>query len=280
MASVENTDILSGLINDFFGVVAEDIKIVNPYSIEICKKFAEGDGDINELRHTLRDIAAFFRTADFVSELQLKKTKHFHERMLYYPFKRFCENYGAVGLMEVDSQGRPNRYSSLRPVYALNILDNNYYNDDISLRIFEMFDPIRNLRFGKELVKVGVFEFRKANIETANQEHWRDYFTSSEIKSDAPDYIKKASEVIDFTNLGEEERKVAEALEKAQATIQDELAYSFYEGRAEGVAEGEARLLNERRETAKSMFGMGLTSEQIAKALRTSIDEVNRLCPN
>jgi hypothetical protein len=36
-----------------------------------------------------------------------------------------------------------------------------------------------------------------------------------------PDYIKKASEVVDFANLGEEERQEAEAIEKASATLRE-----------------------------------------------------------
>ena len=232
-ASEENKEILGGFINDFFGVVAENIEILSPYSIDIFKKWSEGEQDINELRHTLRDVTASFKTADFISELQIRKTLHFDERSLYYPLKRFCENYNVAGRMKIGTDGKPNRYSSLRPVYALNVLGYNHFEDYDALRIFELYDPNRNKRPNKEFLRIGYFELTKANIETENQQHWHDFFTAKEIKPNAPNYIKNASKVIDFANLGEEERKVAEALEKAEATLQDELAYSFHEGRIE-----------------------------------------------
>ena len=267
LASEENKDILGGLINDFFGVVAEDITIINPYSIDICKKFTEGGKDINELRHTLRDVTASFRTADFITELQIRKTLHFDERSLYYTFKRFCENYGVAERMTKGSDGKPNLYSSLRPVYTLNILDYIHYDDEDSLRIFEFCDPVRNKRFGKDLVKMGCFELQKTKIETVNQQHWQDFFAGN-VKPEAPDYIKKANDVIDFMNLGEEERKVAEALEKARATIQDELAYSFYEGKTEG-----------KIETAKSMLQDGEKPEKIAKYTGLPLEQIYQLQP-
>ena len=286
-ASEENKDILSGLIKDFFDIVPENLEIANPYSIDICKKFNEGGEDINELRHTLCDITASFKTADFVSELQIKKTRHFSERSLYYPLKRFCDNYNVAGKMKIGTDGKLNRYSSLRPVYALNILDYNHFDeDDDSLRIFELYDPVRNKRFSKELLKIGYFELTKATIETDNQKHWYDFFTSKEISQDAPDYIKKANEVIDFTNLGEEERKVAEALEKAQATIQDELDYSYYEGKTEGKAEGRAEgraegkaegLLEGLLNAAKFMLQKGDKPEDVASGLNLSLEQICKL---
>jgi hypothetical protein len=107
-------------------------------------------------------------------------------------------------------------------------------------------------------LKIGYFELTKPNIETVNQQHWHDFFTAKEIKPDATNYIKNASRIIDFANLREEERKVVEALEKAEATLQDELAYSFYEGEKEGMTKA-------RIATAQNALEMGLSLEQAAK---------------
>ena len=39
--------------------------------------------------------------------------------------------------MEFGPDGKPNRYSSLIPIYALNILGDPHFQDDDALRIFE-----------------------------------------------------------------------------------------------------------------------------------------------
>ena len=188
--------------------------------------------------------------------------------------------------MVLDSDGKPIRYSSLIPVYSLNILGYNHFQEDKdALRIFELYDPKRNKRFGKELLKIGFFELKKENIETENQRRWRDYFLTGEVDEDAPEYIKKASRTIEYANLGEEERNMASAVEKAEATYQAVLYGSYLEGKDEGKAEGMAvgmaagmatgrteglyevarKLLRRNRPIAEIMEDTGLTLEEIEK---------------
>jgi hypothetical protein len=171
------------------------------------------------------------------------KAKFFDERMLMYLFDRFRKNYNRSGRMEVDAHGKPNRYSSLIPVYALNIIGYSHYNDEDALRIFEFYDPIRNKSFGKNLVKFGVFEYTKPNIETVNQRYWRDYYLTGSVNADAPDYIRKASRIIELDNLNEAERKMATIYELAEEAWENDVTGAFLQGkddgRALGLAEGE-----------------------------------------
>jgi predicted transposase/invertase (TIGR01784 family) len=262
-ASIEHTDVLGGLINDFFGIVAEEIAIANPYSIEVCKSLK---GDISQLRYVLRDIAATFKTADFVSEMQMYGNQHPDERFTYYLCKRFCGNYGVAGKMKIGRNGKPNPYSSLRPVYALNILDFTHYDDNIPFRVFGQYDHVRNLRPKKEFLHYACFELTKTNIETENQRHWHDYFKLGVVKPEAPEYIKKASDIIEYVNLSEEERNMADALEKARDTMQDELDYSFFEGKDEG-----------KLETALSMLQEGDSPEKVAKCTKFPLERILQL---
>jgi len=264
-ASVENTDILGGLINDFFGIKAEEITITDPYSIDTYRNL---QSDISELRYALRDVSAIFKTADFISEMQVERNQHFEERLMYYLCTRFCANLGVEGRMKMGRDGKPNRYSSLRPVYALNILDFTHYDDDNPLRVFGFYDHIRHLRPKNEFLHYACFELTKSGMETENQKHWHDYFKLGEVKSEAPDYIRKASEIIDFANLGEEERKMAEALEKARDTMQDELDYSFFEGKKAGIAE---------MTQAVGMIQNGKPLEDIARSLSLPLDGLRQL---
>jgi predicted transposase/invertase (TIGR01784 family) len=265
LASEENIDILGGLIHDFFEIEAEDITIENPYSIEAYKEYAEGK-DISVLRQTLRDITASFKTADFISELQVRKTHFFDERALFYPAERYCQNYNKQGHMVIDSAGTPNRYSSLRPIYALNILGYSHFRDDDALRVFELYDIKRGKRYNKDLFYVGFFELKKPNIETTNQQHWRDYFTTGEVSPEAPAYIQKASRVIEYVNMGEEERTMAMAYEKHQAILDAEKVSAYHDGR-------------EERDTAfiRNMTADGEPLEKIIKYTGLSRDEVERL---
>ena len=246
-ASEEHKDCLSGLIGDFFGVLVptEEITIVNPYSIAAYREVVKGE-EVSVLRHTLKDVAASLKFADFISEVQVRSTRFFSERALYYPFDRFCKNYNNQGYMELGPEGKPNRYSSLIPIYALNILgDPHFPDDDDALRIFELYDPTRNKRYKKELIKLGFFELSKSNIETVNQRHWRDYFLTGESHPDAPEYIKKASHIIEYENLSEEERNLSAILEKARADYDAGFSSAYNDGieigEQRGITIGEQR---------------------------------------
>jgi len=282
LASEENKDILAGLIGDFFNVEVEELAIVNPYSIAAYMELVKGE-EITVLRNTLKDVAATFKTADFVSECQIKKTLFYAERSLLYPLERFCQNYNKAGNMQIDESGRLNRYSGMKPVYSLNILGYNHFDDEDALRIFELYDPERKKRFEKRLLRLGYFELKKPNIETQNQKHWYDYFNTGTVSPDAPEYIQKAGRIIDFVNLTEEERTVAKSLERAQADYDLEM-YSSYvegkaEGKAEGIAEGEAKGNTERQaKTARLMLDEGLQPEIVAKCTELPLERVMAMC--
>ena len=70
LASEENKDILAGLIWDFFEVDAQNLNIISPYNIVAFREFVKGE-DTAVMRQTIKDVAATFKTADFVSEAQV-----------------------------------------------------------------------------------------------------------------------------------------------------------------------------------------------------------------
>ncbi len=241
LASEENKDILAGFIQDFFNIVSEEIIIHNPYSIHDYKEIIENE-EITVLRETMRDISVSLRVADITMELQVKQTQFFEERSLYYLFERFCQNYNSFNNTEENEKGKRNRYSTLRPVYTLNILGYKHFNDEQSLRVFQLYDPKRKKGFERDLIKIGYFELPKENKETDNQNYWRKYFLTGTVSQGAPDYIKKAATIIDYVNLSKEERQVTDALEKARATYDAQLLYAEEKGKSIGEETGEENL--------------------------------------
>ena len=198
----------------------------------------------------------------------------YEERSLYYPFERFVQNYARVDAVKAEAEKRPVRYSGLRPIYAMNILGYRLFGeDDDALRIFELYDPKRGKKF-KELLKIGFFELGKANIETANQKHWRDYFVGGTASECAPEYIKKASKIIEYVNMSEEERKVISAMERMEANDEAERYYIATENRAKGMAEGE---MVKAVSVARNLLSINLSAEQIAAATGLAAEEIEKM---
>ena len=283
LASEENIDILQGLIADFYEIEVENLKINNPYSIAEYKEILDGK-DIAKLRQTIKDVSASFKIADFVAELQVRASRFFDERAIYYPFDRFCKNFNKTGEMVFDSQGRLNRYSSLRPVYALNILGYTHFkkcgrhNDDNALHIFELYDVKNQRLYNNNLIKIGFFELTKNEGLTVNQRHWQNYFNTGVVDVSAPEYIKKAGNVIEFTNMAEEEKLVIEALQKDEAIRIAENQQSFIDGRQEGFLDGRQEgFLDGIAKVAKSLIEDGEPIEKIMRHTGLSEVEINSL---
>ena len=165
-----NPDILQGIIGDFFDIHPElsDITITAPYSIkayrELLKQSASTDDLAVKLRHTIPDVTADIKFAGFGAEVQLKKDEFFTTRSLYYAFDKFCSNYNRLGEMKQKLDGSHLRYSSLKPVYTLNILGYPHFADDNhALRIFTLYDRKRDKSFRIEYISIAYFELNKSH---------------------------------------------------------------------------------------------------------------------
>jgi hypothetical protein len=102
-------------------------------------------------------------------------------------------------------------------------------------------DIAATLKRADFIIKIGIFELTKANLETTNQRHWRDYFLKGSVDDDAPDYIKKASRIIELDNLDEEERRVATIYELAEEAWENDVSGAWLQGRDDGEVIGIAK---------------------------------------
>ena len=228
--TVGNEEIIAGLANDFFGISPDNVRISNPYNIIECWRiYKESGGNYTVLKHVLNDVAADLVNGDFMVECQVRKQYEYEGRALFYPFKRFCDNYDRFG----------NKYRDLKSVFALNILKESFYHDELAVRIFRFFDDYAMIPMSKEYVTVGVFELMKREgARNRNQEFWRAYFLGEKLPESAPEYIKKAERVIEMTNLCEEERYMLALEEKYRADQFEERLTAVEEGLEQGLKQG------------------------------------------
>ena len=273
----ESKDILRGIIGDFFGfwVPLDEIHITAPYDIrsygEYVKRLNGGEEISETLRQTVQDVVADIKIADFTAEAQVRKDGFFSYRSLYYVCSRFCANYNVPGRMVTMYDGTSFRYSSLKPVYCVNILGYPHFTgDDDALRIFELYDKKRNKSFEREYLTIAYFELAKNNIETENLRHWKTFFQTGEAPADAPEYIRKAARFIEKANLTKEERDMYEQIQKAEDIRVSELYTAQLEGEARGKKE-------ERLDIARNALHMGMTISDTSKLTGLTEGEIRKL---
>jgi len=272
LSSEENKDVLQGFIQDFCGlaVTFDEIHIVTPYSI---KSYKEAAGSIdNMMRLIERDVAVQLRILDVVVELQMYKDNYFIARALHYVFDRYCSNYNVPGSMDQDMAGNMRRHSSLRPVYAVNIMSNTVFpDDDDAMRVFTLYDKEHCSGLDREWIWIGFFELGKSNFRTDNQRHWREFLLTGVAPVGSPDYIQKAQGVVDYANLDEEEREMLTAVQKFEDNYSSVVVTAFEDGVEQGIEQGIKGL-------AAKLKKSGIMSvEQIADMSGLSISEVEGL---
>jgi predicted transposase/invertase (TIGR01784 family) len=271
-------------------VPVEKIRVTVPYDIrayeEYVKRLSSG-GEINEkLRHTVQDVVAEMETADFGAELQIQIDAYYSVRSIHYLCSRFCANYNRAGAMKLLPDGTPMRYSSLRPVYLLNILGYTHFTgDDDALRVLTFHDKKRDKAFDIEYLTLAYFELTKNNVETKNQSCWKTFFKTGEAADDAPEYIKKASRIIEKANLTQKERDMIDQIERAEEIYKNTIYSAQIEGErigaAKATAEAEARA--EAREKAKMLaiirnaLHMGMTVAEVSQLTSKPEEEIRKL---
>jgi predicted transposase/invertase (TIGR01784 family) len=283
-----NADILQGMAGDFLDlwVPVEKIKVTVPYDIrsyeEYVKRLSGGEEISEKLRQTVQDVVAEMETADFSAELQVQIDAYYSVRSVHYLCSRFCANYNRAGAMKQLADGSFLRYSSLKPVIMLNILGYTHFTgDDDALRIFALYDKKRDKAFDIEYLTLAYFELTKNNFETKNQWHWKTFFKTGEAADDAPEYIKKASRIIEKANLTQKERDMIDQIERAEEIYKNTIYSAQVEGERIGEARGEARADARAEakllEIARNALHMGMTIAEVSQLTGKTEDEIRRL---
>jgi predicted transposase/invertase (TIGR01784 family) len=126
----------------------------------------------------------------------------------------------------------------------------------------------------------------KDNVRTEAQAFWATYFKTGVAPDEAPEYIKRAAEIIRVVNLDQKERDMLSRQERGEelwASIelmkirearQKGLDEGRTEGRTEGEATGEAR---KAEKVARNMKTENIQIEVIAKVTGLPIEEIEKL---
>jgi hypothetical protein len=275
-----NKDVIQAILHDFFevDVKVSDISFANPYSIDSYLELLK-NGEIDQVyRQTITDVMVNIQIADFQLEIQVEKTADFMERSEYYLCTGFTGNFNK--LQEVPNKSK---FATLTPIYSLNVLAKNHIeNDDFAFHCFEQFDRVHQILFPGNYLVSGYFELNKPIIEKEILRHWQTFFRTGEVEEGAPDYIKKAGDLVKYENLSKDEQKVLDALEKYEAIYETVLIQKERDGMAKGLAEGriEGRIEGSAMQTAKVVKKMAARGDQvqaIAEFMEISEQEVRNI---
>ena len=248
LASEDHKTITQGFIKDFFGlqVDLDDIHIINPYSIHAIEESTDGEA-AQKLRQTLRDITIQVDSTDLAVEMQVRREGHFIQRALYYLDDLYVSHYNQ----------HQHRYMDLRPVWSMNLMGHQLFDDQRALHTFSLRDDLTCQPLRPVLTKLGFFELTKTET-TPELTRWRDFLLTGDTQDGDPSYICSAADIIRWVNLSQKERNMDKLLEKAIADQEDALDYAREEGIEQGTRE--TQLAN-----ARVALRMGLAHADVAE---------------
>jgi len=267
LASEDHKTVTQGFIVDFFGleVDVDELRITNPYSIDIVEETPHGEEQVEHLYQTFRDITVEVDHLDLTVELQVCKQSYFPQRAFYYAARLYTSHY--------HQRPGPERYTDLRPVWSMSILDEPIFGCQHGFHMFSLHDPDLSEALEPALVRLGFFELAKPPGVDAHRQ-WQYFLRTGKAATDAPSYIQEAASMIDDANLSQKERDMDALLEKFRADQYGQIAYARNEGLTQGRVEGarENQVAN-----ARAALALGLPVADVAAITGLDTNAVQQL---
>ncbi|MCU0351014.1 MAG: Rpn family recombination-promoting nuclease/putative transposase [Flavobacterium sp.] len=273
--SEENTDILLSLINAILPDNQQIAKAIikNPYNVS---DYADGKLSILDIK------AEDEKGSLYDIEMQLKGTRFYGKRTLYYWAKMFGSQMDYLQKDEQENEKRKT-YSGLNKCIVISLMDFEFFKDDKYNRCFTLKDRETNELHPDldylDLYFVELEKFaHKYKTITTILDRWATFLNNADVysKNTLPkelaeiESIKKASEKLDVMYLNEKEREYYEAQQKRYLDENSRIQ----EAVDEAIEQTE---LKSKIEIAKNAILEGAKNEFISKITGLNIEQIEQL---
>lgn len=281
-ASPQHINISTGFLQDLAEYDPLGYLKISSFTIETPYNFK----DVNQLRiDSERDMMLTevdYACVDedgmrFMLEMQKRDLSYLEERIVYNVGQKYAQRYS------LDAK-KHSKYSTLTPVIAVVILEDNHFNDDVAIRFMRPYDARHNVYKNSKNLGLEIYiEINKpADNLPKNLQYWLQYFRTGRVPKCAPDYINEAMTMSEISSLSKEERDLADLIERIeQKRIAEDLAAKnkamtegFNQGFNQGIEQGEN---TKAIEIAKSMLVKELELLLITELTGLTMEEVERL---
>jgi predicted transposase/invertase (TIGR01784 family) len=281
MTSEDSLYILKAFVNDLLGTNFKTLRPRETYHIDTYKRTLQKENG-EEICRTEVDILATAEDGSQATiECQIHAHDYFHERALFYLAEAYRSPYGDI---KKQSEGKPSSHASLRPVYGINIMGYDLFNEkEHALQLFQLLNAKTQQVFvnraDKELLLLYFFSL-KNHVRDRNTAlyHWQYFFTTGDAAEDAPEYIKDAKAKIDYLSLESEEKEMIMRAEKNREIQALEISTAARVAREEGERKGERKgRMEEKSKVAMEMIKDGINPQTILKYTGLTLSAIEKL---
>ena len=257
-----NPEITCQFIRDMLDLPAKNVTILEGSNIHVLPSLPYSAQDF----YTSIDVLAELDNGtQVIIEIQVHHQNFFINRLWAYLCSQVNQNLEKIRQREGDTH---QSYKHIAPVYAIAIVDSNYFQDDLAFHSFSMREDttgevltITNNGQENHLVKMAFLELKKYR-ETSKDEvrkPWLEFFGNKPFTQHPERAISQADQLLDYKSWSEEDRKMFSQLRmrEEQALLAHDYALEQAEekglerglerGRAEGIEQGLERGLERGR---------------------------------
>ncbi|TVV54056.1 Rpn family recombination-promoting nuclease/putative transposase [Streptococcus pneumoniae] len=244
-------EITCQFIRDMLDLPAKNVIILEGSNIHVLPSLAYSAQDF----YTSIDVLAELDNGtQVIIEIQVHHQNFFINRLWAYLCSQVNQNLEKIRQREGDTH---QSYKHIAPVYAIAIVDSNYFQDNLAFHSFSMREDttgevltITNNGQENHLVKMAFLELKKYR-ETSKDEvrkPWLEFFGNKPFTQRPERAISQADQLLDYKSWSEEDRKMFSQLRmrmrEEQALLAQDYALERAEekglerGRAEGIEQG------------------------------------------
>ncbi len=286
----------------------EAMRKILPTNDLLFRKLFTSEGSEPLLKAFMQDV--LYRDFYYLTPLETYRFEEYRQRLNQNKLMSVTK----IGVLATTRTGRPAKIElqvqeQFKPPSLLDSLDELWYplglRDAITRRknsseaiylislgndaLFDRFSPaVRYLGLvdldtyelveveeGEELFTLCYFSLKNRNLlKNRPIYYWQQFFRTGEVQDGAPEYLKEAQRLVDFSNLSEEEKTLTTAIEDGLLVRKGRLSNKEQKAEEKGYRNGsELRA----REIASNLLASGLLLEKVAEYTDLSLKTVRDL---
>ena len=252
-----NPEITCQFIRDMLDLPAKNVTILEGSNIHVLPSTPYSAQDF----YTSIDVLAELDNGtQVIIEIQVHHQNFFINRLWAYLCSQVNQNLEKIRQREGDTH---QSYKHIAPVYAIAIVDSNYFSDDLAFHSFSMREDttgqvltITNNGQENHLVKMAFLELKKYRETSKDRirKPWLEFFGNKPFTQQPQRAISQADQLLDYKSWSEEDKEMFSeqrrreeqallahdyALECAEAKgLERGLEQGLERGRAEGIEQG------------------------------------------
>ena len=236
-----NPEITCQFIRDMLDLPAKNVTILEGSNIHVLPSMPYSAQDF----YTSIDVLAELDNGtQVIIEIQVHHQNFFINRLWAYLCSQVNQNLEKIRQQEGNTH---QSYKHIAPVYAIAIVDSNYFSDDLAFHSFSMREDttgevltITNNGQENHLVKMAFLELKKYRETSKDsiRKPWLEFFGNKPFTQQPERAISQADQLLDYKSWSEEDRKMFSQLRMREEQALLAQDYALETARAEGIEQG------------------------------------------